>query len=57
MNKEKTDENVASGAKKEVVVEEPNITPVGNRKVKFADESGKELEQIRYFEVEEGERC
>ncbi|VDN06887.1 unnamed protein product [Thelazia callipaeda] len=52
-NKEKQDEEVSE---KNDVVEEPDIVLSSNRKIRFADEHGQELVEIRYFEVEEGER-
>ncbi|VDK81070.1 unnamed protein product, partial [Litomosoides sigmodontis] len=55
LNRDKQDEG-PSDEKKELVVEEPDITPIGNRKIRFADENGQELVDVRYFEVEEGER-
>uniref|UniRef100_A0A183DJ54 DM10 domain-containing protein n=1 Tax=Gongylonema pulchrum TaxID=637853 RepID=A0A183DJ54_9BILA len=56
LNKEKSEDPPVKEKETSLVVEEPNIVPLGSRKIRFADENGHDLVEIRYFEVEEGER-
>uniref|UniRef100_A0A0N4UC91 C3H1-type domain-containing protein n=1 Tax=Dracunculus medinensis TaxID=318479 RepID=A0A0N4UC91_DRAME len=54
LNKEKEKADQTYSLSKKIEAEETDIA--SNRKIRFADEFGQELVQIRLFEVEEGER-